>query len=103
MSRFRKPTDPTFLGLTLQMFRTSENSSSIFRVFLIIFMRFLCIFFFFFLKMFAYLPTLKNIETFPKTRRFFFFFFFFGLREMQMAVKGYQRVLENGQKSRKSQ
>ena len=82
-------TDPTFLGPTLNYFGTSENFSSIFRVFWMIFMLSLC------KKIFTkkktnclptYIPTLKNIETFPETRHFFFwpYYFIFSSKQLQI-------------------
>ena len=65
------PTDPTFLGPTLNFLGTSENFSSIFSL-LNDFHAFS------YTKNFPnkklpYLMTLKNIETFPETRHLFFF------------------------------
>ena len=63
------PTDPTFLGPTLNFLGTSEN----FLLFLGYFERFSC--FFSYIKIFykikiLYLPTQKNIETFLETRHY---------------------------------
>ena len=61
------PTDPTFKGPTRNFLGTSENFSSIFRIFWMIFMLFL-----YKNKTFANLPTLTIIETFLETRHLFF-------------------------------
>ena len=55
MSCFWKPTNPTFLEPTLNVFGTSENFCSIFLVFLMIFMLLLCKTFY--LKKYFCLPT----------------------------------------------
>ena len=67
------PTDPTFFGPYLIFFGTSENFSSIYRVFIMIFM------FFLYENIFPTqkevclnLPNLKNIETIPEIGHFFF-------------------------------
>ena len=81
------PIDPTFLGPTLKHFGTSENFSSIFRVFVMIFMLFLCKNLFPKKKKFAFLPILKNIEMFLETRHFFFFFpYHFSVAERNFVV-----------------
>ena len=60
------PINPSFLGPTLIFFFFGHL-----RVFLLFIGYFLMIFPI--KKKFAYLPTLKNIKTFPETRHFFFF------------------------------
>ena len=72
MARFRKPYRPYFFGAYSKFFWDIWELYFYFRVFLIIFMHFLYKKFVP-KKVFAYLPTLKNIGTFPETRHLFFF------------------------------